>query len=1754
MKRLLALLLALTMTVYAAPLSALAASEDSFHPAITVESEPDADLAQAIASDPFLTPQADSASQQEQETTVDTSNVSMEATNSFGQLLLDSMEEENGTEYSDGNRIVDISLNGSTATVQYRAEEDADLVVGIYTDTTEQTMIASGTAEAAATTDGTIEVAITGETLPEFYVVKGYLLDKSEHAPLCKAFTDTSRTEAVVDIKNATTTDFEEDRVIDFDGDSSTNFAVVKPDVTLLTTKDATAGQNQVTQQDNDNHIYTIANASDTVKNLQPGDIFTYEYASGEMLIVKVDHTDVSGDTVTIYGQSDLELTDVFDALKIETDNDTTDFTFDTEDGFTDNGEVVLDDSLFEGDSFAADTTEDPSLDETNGWEWTKPVEDTKDANIGRNWNLDKTFSGGINVTGEVAISATATLTYYISLGKQVVDFSLVPKAVANLTISASLSKSFNLPGFGVSPVPGVYVGCKPQINVRASVDGSFTALATTKIGASYDSSKATGSRFENTSTLPTFKFEANIQGTVYVGIDFGPELNILGGAVATIKVTAEIGATATIKARAELVAGGGANPSHGCKLCFSITLEANLNIQVALEFLFEKVEAAKSNFSPLHNELGRYYWSPEYHDFGRGDCPHTTPKDPDPEPEEPDEPLDADIPTGGTAIATGACGDNGKNPIWTLDDNGVLTISGTGKMSDYSSYNSVAPWRDSQYIDQIKYIVVEKGVTGIGNYAFYNCKNVTNAAIAGSVTSIGNYAFNGCTSLSKLTLTQGIISIGDYAFSGCTDLSRIVIPASVVTIGGNAFNNCTGLISVDMSNGVTTIGSSAFASCTSLTSIVIPSSVTQINSYAFSGCASLVSVSMQEGLLSIGNDAFQRCTVLTSITIPDSVTSIGSEAFYGSGLTSITIPGSVTSIGSGAFQNCKSLTNAVLEKGVKNISNNMFWGCSSLTNVVIPEGVTSIGGSSSYSYGAFYDCTSLTSITIPSSVTSIGGYAFGGCTALTSVTISEGVTSIGTYAFSGCKALTEVVIPASVKTVGTSAFSGCSGLTYVKISDGVNTIGSDAFSGCTSLTTISIPASIAQLNNAAFSGCTSLTSVIIQDGAPSIGAYAFSNCESLTHVTIPNSVTSIGNDAFQRCTALTSITIPNSVTSIGSEAFYGCGLISVTIPGSVASIGSGAFQNCKSLRSALLEKGVKSVSNNMFWGCSSLTNVVIPEGVTSIGGSSSYSYGAFYDCTSLTSITVPATVTSIGGYAFGGCTALTSVTISEGVTSIGSYAFSGCKALTEVVIPASVKTVGTSAFSGCSGLTHVEISDGVNAIGTDAFNGCTSLTTISIPASITQLNNAAFSGCTSLTNVIIQEGAPSIGAYAFSNCESLTHVTIPKSVTSIGNDAFQRCTALTSITIPDSVTTIGSEAFYGCGLTSATVPGSVTTVGSGAFQNCKNLRSAVLEKGVKSISNNMFRDCVSLTSVTIPEGVTSIGGGVNYSYGAFENCTSLTSITIPASVTSIGGYAFDSCSNLTSVKFNGTQAQWQAITLGTGNDPLTQNTIQCADGSIAPSTENTIADGNATETDGVQYAVFNGLTAGADYTVIVSRAKEDALAADNLVYINQKTVGTDGVLVVPFRTTAGAEEMVYVVACTDEEAPVNPDPEPTPGDDDKPSSDGGGGGAGVAIAAVAVLGAAAVTVGVVMMMPVEVSGVVKLSDNTVPANATVQLVKNGQLVAQTTTDAAGHFTASVKRGDYQMNVITVDPATGASISHTTTIKAPAKNATFVFL
>ena len=304
-------------------------------------------------------------------------------------------------------------------------------------------------------------------------------------------------------------------------------------------------------------------------------------------------------------------------------------------------------------------------------------------------------------------------------------------------------------------------------------------------------------------------------------------------------------------------------------------------------------------------------------------------------------------------------------------------------------------------------------------------------------------------------------------------------------------------------------------------------------------------------------------------------------------------------------------------------------------------------------------------------------------------------------------------------------------------------------------------------------------------------------------------------------------------------------------------------------------------------------------------------------------------------------------------VTAIDADAFKNNTTVKTVVIPDSVKVIDAPIFAGCSSLKSLTIpyiaggEQWFNHEYGDYVSGLSKLFGTSnsdIPESLTKVvinsgdrvEDYAFRGCSSLTSIEIPDSVTSIGLDAFSDCDSLTNIKVDENNTAFksidGNLYSKDGKTLIQYTpgkqdaefvIPECVTSIGDSAFYWCtSLTNITIPDGVTSIGYGAFYSCSSLTSITIPEGVTSIGDYAFRWCTSLTSITIPGGVTSIG------YGAFYSCDSLTSITIPDSVTSIGDLAFSYCDSLTDVYYTGSEAEWNAISIGDNNSYLTSATI----------------------------------------------------------------------------------------------------------------------------------------------------------------------------------------------------------------------------------
>ena len=444
---------------------------------------------------------------------------------------------------------------------------------------------------------------------------------------------------------------------------------------------------------------------------------------------------------------------------------------------------------------------------------------------------------------------------------------------------------------------------------------------------------------------------------------------------------------------------------------------------------------------------------------------------------------------TEATAAATGkeaaladdpaTSGTCGENAAWTLtgtEPNLTLTISGSGAIRNYSKTGM--PWASKRA--KIKTVVVEDGITSIGNYAFYSLNKMSNVVLGDTVSSIGEYSFAECYSLTKITIPDSMTRIGGGALSYCDNLKEIHIRSleTWLNIDDADSHRCNLYFDGQL-----------------LTNVVIPDGITKIRDKAFYG-SSITSVTIPGSVTSIDHDAFMDCSSLKNVTISDGVKEIGEGAFYGcTGLKKITIPDSVTLLGSSAFYGCSGLTSISISNGVTNIRSSTFYGCTSLAEVKMPE-TTKEGY---IGYEAFRDCTALKSITISNCMKRIEQYAFRGCTNLVRIAIPDSLKSIEGGAFRDCSSLKEIDISSLEAWLGIKDLDGVYGDLY--------------------------------LNGKL------LTGAVIPDGVTKIRSGAFRNCKSLKSVKIPDSVTHIGHYVFED-TGITNLTIPDSVQVIDPRAF----------------------------------------------------------------------------------------------------------------------------------------------------------------------------------------------------------------------------------------------------------------------------------------------------------------------------------------------------------------------------------------------------------------------------------------------------------------------------------------------------------------------------------------------------------------------------------------------------------------------------------------
>lgn len=470
---------------------------------------------------------------------------------------------------------------------------------------------------------------------------------------------------------------------------------------------------------------------------------------------------------------------------------------------------------------------------------------------------------------------------------------------------------------------------------------------------------------------------------------------------------------------------------------------------------------------------------------------------------------------TASAEVVSGSCGDNVN---WSYNtESFVFTVSGTGAMYDYKMWN--IPW--SSYLrgsDAMRTIVIEEGVTHIGNNAFRENPLLKAVTMPNSLVSIGELVFYD-SSLSSVNFGNSLVSIGANAFYS-TEVEEIILPATVESVGNSAFRYCMELKRLEIPDSVTTIGSYAFDVCNELTHVSIGSGIEEIGGYAFMNCDKLKNVYIKslESWCNIdfensdsnplvkGGNLYLDSVLVTEIELPDGTDVIKPYAFVGAkGIKNVKIPQGISEIGENAFKNT-GIEKIEIPSSVETVGGAAFYGCKSLNEVTIKNGVKVID------YDAFYDCDALTSITIPDSVTSVGAACFSGCENLKEAHLGMGVTECSLNAFRNCGNLTDIIVDENNTT-----YRSIDGVLYTKDEKTLLVCPPGKIE-------VSIGKGTTKIEDYAFVNNAKIKSINLPCEVNEIGGYAFSGCSALENITIPLATKEIRESAFNKCKAITLV------------------------------------------------------------------------------------------------------------------------------------------------------------------------------------------------------------------------------------------------------------------------------------------------------------------------------------------------------------------------------------------------------------------------------------------------------------------------------------------------------------------------------------------------------------------------------------------------------------------------------------------------------
>lgn len=661
MKRFVAAILAIVMLLSTFSFTALAAASEQLP-----QTDPAVQHLQTTALPPVgldTRPYAAAMAQQQtgklsQSTTSD--QLSMTATDSLSALLLAGMPDadpdaENSGSDAQNYRVIDAGVTGQTATVRYFAAGTADLVVGIYSTDSKQ-LLASGTIQVEQTEETMAEIPLTG-TLPQYFVLKVFLLDTEEHSALSDTYVSTLFTEEMSDLKEAKASDFDPDLVVNLDERDDTNFGVVKADVAVLD-NDTVAPDENVITQDADSYVYTVENPTEEFRNLQEGDTFVYHSPEG-LLVARVQDIQEEGGKLVITGDEELDIRDVFDLLKIDSDQDSSEFHYvegsaeSGADGSVTSNVTVQESAMVDFSPEALEYTGEGAdaihaaaddADADNGFvddlteeigNIFEPKKDNKSKEMSLKVLMDKEYKKkytddleySVNLHVDSSVVVNANFAYYIAWDRVYVAGSAALSIKGIYGVEANLKATVDLGEFDATDaMTGISFGVAASIDVDLNASATVTLLTTATIGASYQ----LGYGFRNLSSNPYYQMTADANVVVKATLHLSP---YIGAAYNLVRLYFNLSFENTLTAHAIFRGADSEDVPEsrdGCDpVCFAFNMHITCSgeLQIGMRLIFEKDDIMFDPFTLWKDaELydGDAYWSPFRKEFAFTKCPHT--------------------------------------------------------------------------------------------------------------------------------------------------------------------------------------------------------------------------------------------------------------------------------------------------------------------------------------------------------------------------------------------------------------------------------------------------------------------------------------------------------------------------------------------------------------------------------------------------------------------------------------------------------------------------------------------------------------------------------------------------------------------------------------------------------------------------------------------------------------------------------------------------------------------------------------------------------------------------------------------------------------------------------------------------------------------------------------------------------------------------------------------------------------------------